>query len=157
MARTKADIQIEIEGLNELRAKLNRMVNQDVYSQAMNKACRVVETAAKKNCPRDTGILKASIMHEVVNEGSEIVGYVGSNQEYAPFVEFGTGKYAEKGNGRKTPWAYEDPDTGETIWTAGQEAEPYLRPALEDNAERVKSILQDAVSKELNRSAGGNS
>lgn len=44
------------------------------------------EGYAKKNCPVDTGRLKNSITNKVVK--SEDAVYVGTNVEYAPYVEY---------------------------------------------------------------------
>jgi len=65
-------------------------------TQLLNQACIVVENNAKKNCPVDTGELRRSITHEVNGD----TGIVGSNLEYAPYVEYGTGLFTESGNGR---------------------------------------------------------
>lgn len=147
----------QIEGLDKLLNKLRRVADDSTYTSAVNKACRIVETTAKKNCTglfkRPTGNLKASITHEIVKEHGDIAGYVGTNVEYAPYVCFGTGKFAEGGNGRETPWLYEDPKTGELVWTEGQKPKPFLRPALADSAQKVKGAIQDAISKELTRNA----
>ena len=62
------------------------------------------EKYAKKLCPVDTGNLRNSISHTVDTE--EPAAYIGTNSEYAPYVEFGTGIYAT--GGRPTPWAYQD-------------------------------------------------
>lgn len=141
-----------IDGLPALQRKLERMQNPIAYRAAMNKACRVVEADAKRNVHRVTGNLEASITHEVTVESGQIVGYVGSNLEYAPYEEFGTGIYAEKGNGRQNvPWSYTDPDTGERIWTKGNHPHPYLRPALNNNVRRIQGILQQGA----NDAAGG--
>lgn len=139
-----------IEGLDNLLGKLQSLGDSTIYEDAIEKACRSVEYKAKKNCTglfdNPTGALKASITHEVVREGGQIEGYVGTNVEYAPYQEFGTGKFAENGDGRKTPWAYTDERTGETIWTAGNEPKPFLRPALQDRTERIRQILVAAVN-----------
>ena len=45
------------------------------------------EGYAKKNCPVDTGRLRNSITNKVVK--SEDAVYVGTNVEYAPYVEYG--------------------------------------------------------------------
>ncbi|MGM9937488.1 MAG: HK97-gp10 family putative phage morphogenesis protein [Candidatus Ornithomonoglobus sp.] len=144
----------EVEGLDGLRNKLLRLQNSETYEAALNKACRIVETAAKKNCTglfeHPTGALKASITHEIVQEGKELVGYVGTNTEYAPYQEFGTGKFAENGDGRETPWAYTDERTGETIWTAGNKPKPFLRPALADNRDKVKEALAQGMNGVIN-------
>lgn len=143
-----------VEGLDALVSKLNRLGSSELHISAMNKACRVVETAAKKNCTglfdKPTGTLKASITHEVEIQGKEFEGYVGTNLEYGPYQEFGTGKYAENGDGRKTPWAYTDERTGETIWTAGNKPKPFLRPALTDNRDKVKQILSEGINEVIN-------
>lgn len=72
----------------------------------MEKACLIVERQAKQDCPVDMGTLRASISHEVDSDGKEIIGRIGSNLEYAPYVHNGTGIYAIDGNGRKTPWRF---------------------------------------------------
>lgn len=140
----------KIEGLDNLLNKLKEVASPEIYEEAIAKSCRSVEYAAKKNCTglfdNPTGALKASITHEVEQEGGQIVGYVGTNIEYAPYQEFGTGKFAENGDGRKTPWAYTDERTGETIWTAGNKPKPFLRPALQGRRERIRQILVAAIN-----------
>ena len=89
----------------------------------VKKACIVVETEARENCPVDMGILRASITSDVEVTENAIVGTIGSNEEYAPYVHNGTGIYAKDGNGRKTPWGYEA-KAGKYKgfhWTHGQE------------------------------------
>lgn len=49
-----------------------------------------VERAAKRLCPVDTGRLRSSITHSVERDGRGLVGFVGTNVEYAIYVEFGT-------------------------------------------------------------------
>lgn len=44
------------------------------------------EGYAKDECPVDTGRLRNSISHKVVD--SEQAAYIGTNVEYAPYVEF---------------------------------------------------------------------
>ena len=62
-----------------------------------------IEGAAKRSCPVDTGRLRSSITHEIELVPGKVRGRVGSNVEYAAYVELGT---------RRT------------------RAQPYLRPAL---------------------------
>ncbi len=56
---------------------------------------------ATEYCPKDTGNLSQSIDYGLIEDNMEM--QVGTNVEYAPYVELGTGIYAEEGNGRKTP------------------------------------------------------
>ena len=48
------------------------------------------ETYAKLGCPVDTGRLRNSIAHKVVED--EQAAYIGSNVEYAPYQELGTSR-----------------------------------------------------------------
>lgn len=100
------------------------------------------ESYAKDLVPVDTGNLRNSITHKV--DTSEPAAYIGTNNEYAAYVELGTGEYAEGGGGRPTPWVYQD-DKGNWHHTSGQRAQPYLRPALADHKKTYKNILDDEL------------
>lgn len=63
--------------------KLQNLSAQDL----LTKAALLVEASAKINCPVDTGLLRSSITHNVYADYAE----VGTNYDYAPYVEFGTG------------------------------------------------------------------
>lgn len=91
--------------------------------------------------PIDTGNLKNSITHTV--DAAEKTAYLGTPNEYAPYVEFGTGMYVD--GGRKTPWVYKDEKTGEWRVTHGQKAQPYIKPALTDHVQTYKNILEDEL------------
>ena len=58
----------------------------------------------KRNTRVDTGQTKGSWRYEI----KENEALVGSPLENTIWEEFGTGQYALKGNGRKTPWKYKD-------------------------------------------------
>lgn len=132
---------IEIEGLEKFAKIVEDMVDTKKLEAAMGKACALVEGAAKKNAPKGTGELRRSIQSEVKTEGKEVTGIVFTPLEYAPYVEFGTGLFAEGGNGRKdVPWSYQD-DKGEWHSTKGMHPHPYMRPALTDNQEKIKEII----------------
>lgn len=113
---------------------------------AVEKACLLVEGKAKEKCPSDTGILRSSIMSDVKTEQNQIVGTVGTMLEYAPFIEYGTGLFAENGDGRQTPWYYQDKD-GEWHYTTGMPPHPFLRPALKESANEIKRIIAKEITK----------
>ena len=78
--------------------------------KAVKKVCLYIEGVAKRNCPVDTGNLRnslATVMGAAPDDPT--LGFVGTNVEYAAFVEFGT---------------------------RHQAAQPYLGPALEDARRR---------------------
>lgn len=76
----------------------------------------LAENYAAKKCPVDTGNLRASITHEV-DAGDNAV-YVGTNVEYAPYVELGTSR---------------------------QKAQPFLRPAASEHGAQYRQVLKKAL------------
>lgn len=81
--------------------------------RALEEIGLAAEGYAKRACPVDTGNLRNSITHAV--EGSEDAVYVGTDVEYAPYVEMGTRRTA---------------------------AQPFLRPAATEHGSTYRSILK---------------
>ena len=133
----------EIINLDKLRLKLDSFTQSDI-EKALNKSCLAVENEAKKQCPVDTGDLRNSITHEVEDN----VGYVGTNKEYAPYVEYGTGIFAVEGNGRDTPWSYQD-DEGNWHTTIGQKPQPFLNPAAQTKKKLVIKVFNDEITRQI--------
>lgn len=107
-------------------------------ARGLEKCGLVGEGYAKKLCPVDTGNLHNSITHTVTNSG-ERAAYVGTDSEYAIYVEMGTGKYVT--GGRPTPWVYKDAK-GNWHMTHGQRARPYIKPAVAEHGEQYKRIIE---------------
>lgn len=109
--------------------------------RALEKCGLVAERHAKENITRnrsvDTGNLRNSIDHKV--DPDERAVYIGTNTEYAAYVELGTGKYIL--GGRPTPWRYQD-EKGRWHTTQGQPAKPYLKPAVAEHAQQYRDILE---------------
>ena len=93
----------------------------DAVQQATDRGLEIcggkAESYAKRRCPVDTGRLRNSITHVQWDDKTEVIG---SNVEYAPFVELGT--YRMK-------------------------AKPFLRPAAENHASEYRDILQKELAK----------
>lgn len=68
----------------ELRTGLS-----DAKDETLDQAAEEIVTSAKSVCPVDTGTLRNSLAILDSDDDSRIVG---SDVEYAPFVEFGTYK-----------------------------------------------------------------
>lgn len=100
------------------------------------------------NCPVDTGELQQSIKSETPGPNDEPVGIVGTNKEYGPYVEMGTGLFAVGGDGRHKPWSYKDV-RGKTHYCIGQEPQPFLGPALRDNMDQVAELIAEGVRKDV--------
>ena len=101
--------------------KSNVPMTLDQVSQAKERALEIIggmaESYAKMLCPVKTGNLRDSITHEPEGENTEVIG---TNVEYAPFVELGTVKMA---------------------------ARPYLRPAAEGHAAEYRQVIINEFSK----------
>ena len=112
----------------------------DAVLRALERCGEQAEGYAKDLAPVDTGNLRNSISHKV-DDGEPAV-YIGSNVEYAAYVELGTGKYTE--GGRPTPWVYQD-DNGNWHWTAGNPAQPFLKPAVADHTKTYSNIIKSEL------------
>lgn len=90
----------------------------------------------------DSGALRAdtkSLGAKIV--GDEVHGAAGNTLEYALYHHQGTGIYAIDGNGRKTPWVYEDTRTGKKIYTKGSKPNPYLKDTIEQEQGNIAKWL----------------
>ena len=144
---------IRIKGMAELTRRLRevKVAIGDTLETAGTKGMLVIEGGARDKVSVDIGELRRGITTKTLEkiENSVKIG-TGTNLEYAPYLEYGTGIYAENGEGRKTPWVYYYAGTkGPEGWrfTRGMKAKPFLRPAYDENKERV----QDVVREELER------
>ena len=88
----------------------------EALGEAIARGLEIIGGAAEgyavDECPVGTGNLQNSITHEPENERTMVVG---TNVEYAPFVELGTRK---------------------------MRAQPYLRPALENHRDQYKRVME---------------
>lgn len=108
--------------------------------KALERCGMQAEGYAKDLVPVDTGNLRNSISYRVDAQNKEVV--IGTNNEYAAYVELGTGKYAD--GGRKDPWIYQDTE-GNWHHTNGQKAQPYLKPAVADHKQTYRNIIEDEL------------
>lgn len=138
---------VTVSGIDDVIQLLADVADMEKLEKAVGKACALVEREAKIKAPKDSGDLRRSIQSKVEASGTDIKGTVFSPLEYAPYVEYGTGLFAEKGGRSDVPWAYRDDETGELIWTSGQKPQPYMRPALNENREKIKQIIQGGLLK----------
>lgn len=136
---------VEFEGYDRILYKLNKLYNLEGIESGMGKACALVEREAKKKAPKDTGALRRSITSKVETDSDTVEGTVFTPLEYSNFVEYGTGLFAENGNGRKdVPWLYRD-DKEKSHITSGQHPQPYMRPALNENREKIIELIKEGL------------
>lgn len=108
----------------------------------LHEAAGELESQVKRNTPVDTGQLKSSWGYKVDESAQKAT--IGSPLENAIWNEFGTGQYALHGDGRKTPWKYQDVK-GEWHTTTGKRPQRSFHYAFEF----VKPKLQTAMANKL--------
>lgn len=133
---------ITLDGIDEILEAIENLDDTSDLQKAISKACMVVERSAKQLAPKGSGELRRSITSEV----SGLEGKVFTPLEYAPYVEYGTGLFAENGGRADVPWSYKD-DEGKWHSTSGMHPHPYMRPALNQNREQIIEILKEGISK----------
>lgn len=136
--------QITIKGTKELQ-NLLKNVGTAPIERTIKKITVEVQGQAKGLAPVDTGTLRNSIKMNYDSNKKE--GKVYTNNEYATYVEFGTGV---RGNG-----SYPDSNKSLTYnqnWK-GQVAQPYMYPALQHGKSLVAETLKQEIAKEIK---GGN-
>lgn len=141
-------MSVELEGTEQLIERLQLIAEGKGTLQGLQKACALVEAEAKKRAPKDTGELRRSITSKVYEDTDVLEGVVFTPLEYAPYVEYGTGLFAENEGGRKNvPWNYQD-DRGEWHSTRGQHPQPFMRPALDENRTEILELLKGGLVNE---------
>jgi HK97 gp10 family phage protein len=104
-----ADIRIVKDNIDEYLKAVGA-----AKQRGLEKVGLTAERYAKALCPVDTGRLRNSISHAVEGDSA----YIGTNVEYAPYVEMGTVR---------------------------TRAQPYLKPAAQDHADEYKKLLLDEL------------
>lgn len=113
---------------------------QLALEKAVRRFASFAVSEAKITVPVDTGRLQGSITKqtEIINGG--MTARIGTNVDYAPYVEYGTGdKGSNEWNGHVD---------GEVSFTAGWKGtypHPYLRPAIYDKETEFYETCKQAV------------
>jgi len=118
-----AMIDIDLRNIANLQQALKEFPGlvREELGKAVTELVLVIEAKAKELCPVDTGLLRSSITPVVE---SWAAAYVGTNTEYAPYVEFGTKK---------------------------MEAQPFLEPAFLEGQKQASKVFGQAVSRVIAR------
>ena len=118
-----AMIDIDLRGIANLQQAMKDFpsIVREELGKAVEELALLIEAKAKELCPVDTGLLRSSITPVVE---SWAAAFVGTNTEYAPYVEFGTKKMA---------------------------AQPFLEPAFLEGQKQASKVFGQAVSRAIAR------
>lgn len=159
----------EVHGLNEARQSLENIaegLTGREMVEAMYQALNILGADAKRFSPVDTGRLHSSITGQVTKAGfpvKRLQGIVGTNIEYAPYMEWGTGIFAGNSPVKMPPiealegWARRH---GMNAWSVayaiylrgGLKARRMFAKSLEKNEARVIEIIGGRVRMIIQRS-----
>lgn len=107
---------IKVVGLEKLQKKLKQNVRMEDVKKVVRHNGAEMQAKAQQNAPVDTGTLKRSIGLEIADGGMS--AEVEPMAEYAPYVELGT---------------------------RFMEAQPYLKPAFEEQSKEFRKDMQKLV------------
>lgn len=120
-------ISIKVEGIKELQAafKALDLDIQTILSQAVSQGAAVVERDAKQRVRVKTGRLRNSIREmEHKTTSTRVESQIGTDVEYGPANEFGSRHMS---------------------------AQPFLRPALDENQDEIQAAIELAIASRLGR------
>lgn len=90
---------------------------------------KVIINSQRTDVPVDTSATKNSINSHITESSSTtVVDEIGPETEYAIYLEYGTGEFAESGKGRKGGWVYKD--ASGFHFTLGMQPRPFVRPSI---------------------------
>jgi len=146
---TSGQITVRIEGLEELRDKLQSSRADVPVQRFLDRAANHLQGGARKKAPIDTGRLRNSIGIESPNASTRRVG---PSVEYGPSIEFGTRPHMPPvselvGWSRKRgldPYA-----VAERISIAGTKAQPFLQPAADETEVLIRTTLVSVLAAEI--------
>jgi HK97 gp10 family phage protein len=131
-ADMKLGMDVDVSGFINAIQKIGPTAD-DLLNMA-GAGAAVVAMHQKMGVRKDTRATQNSIRsHIIKSTRTEVIDDIGPETEYAPYLEYGTGEFAEKG-GRKGGWVY--PYKDGFRFTLGMKPQPFVRPSAHGNKRR---------------------
>lgn len=114
-------------GSKELEKALKKW-SKDIEKEVkriVDETAIVIQNEARARAPVDSGYLRQSITYVMDIDSLGYTATITVGATYAPYIEWGTGKYSMHGNGRRGTWVYFDEKLGRFVVTAGQPPQPF--------------------------------
>lgn len=140
----KIDVKISgnqaiLRRLQDLPERAKELVSDEVEATTMD-----IHRDAVARVPVDTGRLKGSLTPVVLKQGEKVTGEVGTNVDYAPYVEFGTGGKVNIPQGLES---YAARFKGKGERQVNLPARPYLFNSGFDNINKMMERLRAGIKK----------
>ncbi len=132
-----------LEGMDDLTRKLERLAaaaTKETLSRLGVRNMLPVEARAKDYCPVETGNLRGKITTQAAETDDGVEIRSGTNVDYGPFVEYGTGQ-------RGAAAGVDHPDDYIYGPKPGMAPRPFLRPAWDEGREAVLEGLVEDLEK----------
>jgi HK97 gp10 family phage protein len=147
-------IKLKVNGLKKLNdelKKLDKKIAKKMVGKAAREAFKPVLEAAKRKAPKRSGLLRKRIRMATASEKNKFV--VGLKLSQTPRTLEGSG-FHRKARSTKLEarnWAWFE----KGIPSRGIPAQPFFRPALDENAQKVVSkfttLLANMIVEEVNK------
>lgn len=106
------------QAIKEMKKKREKVI-KEIAVQVEGEA-KVRTPVGQYNNGRVGGNLRRSISHDTKTDDQQSTAIIGTNVEYAPYVEFG-------------------------VVSKNIPAQPYLRPAIDQNLDEIKEIIDKGL------------
>lgn len=167
-------MSVKIVGLEDVVERFEKIADAAKVREGIKNSCLLVERQAKINA-QALGSGETGLAGSITSDIKDYEGVVYTPLFYAPYVEYGTGIEAEGGKGRQdVPWVYVEHSgqesgnaqksyTYETAMRAvailkdkgldahltyGQKPQPFMRPALDVNRDKILDLLGEGLIKD---------
>lgn len=146
--KTGGILNVEVIGANELIAKFKKLADETLLTalhKAADKGADIVLSAAKSKAPRLTGAMAKGLVKRENNKGKKgVLARIGSSDEANAAGQVKTGD-------------------GRTVYYGilvefgrpGVPAHPFMRPALDENQNKIQELFKEAIREAVENSGVG--
>lgn len=153
MSSNKIVFQLEAKKLLEKLRKYPDDVQDKVIKKSVRKGANLVKSDAKREAPKDTGLLKSKVTIRQARKKSNLSQFVMIVNVKAPhhhLIELGTDDREPK----KGKFLVFENKQGQEIFVKkvkGVKANPFLGRAYEKNKDKVLTVFQEELKKQISK------
>lgn len=142
--------EIQVKGLAELQKFLDTLaprIEANIMRGALRAGAKVIQAEAKNNVPVKSGELKKSINFGTKLRKGRVTASIRTKLFYARFVEFGTAAHII--GGKNGGWLSFGGTFTRAVDHPGAKAHPFMRPALDSQAQNAVIATAEYIKKRL--------